>query len=52
RSLVQVIIDKNPRITTVVNKVDTISTQFRTFPMEVVAGEDNTEVRQGVVRGG
>ncbi|CAN0425635.1 unnamed protein product [Pylaiella littoralis] len=40
----QVIIDKNPRITTVVNKVDTISTQFRTFPMEVVAGEPNTEV--------
>lgn len=28
-------------------KVDTISTQFRTFPMEVVAGEPNTEVKSG-----
>lgn len=26
-------------------KIDTISTQFRTFPMEVVAGEPNTEVQ-------
>lgn len=25
-------------------KVDTISTKFRTFPMEIVAGEPNTEV--------
>lgn len=32
----------SPPWTTV--KVDTISTQFRTFPMEVVAGEPNTEV--------
>ena len=28
-------------------KVDTISTRFRTFPMEVIAGEDDTEVRDG-----
>ncbi|CAN0408330.1 unnamed protein product, partial [Scytosiphon promiscuus] len=32
RVIGQVIIDKNQRVTTVVNKVDTISTQFRTFP--------------------
>ncbi|CAM9621756.1 unnamed protein product [Scytosiphon promiscuus] len=44
RVIGQVIIDKNQRVTTVVNKVDTISTQFRTFPMEIVAGEPNTQV--------
>ena len=41
----QVLLEKNaPRIRTVVNKVGTIETQFRTFPMEVLAGDDDTVV--------
>eukprot|EP00455_Lapot_gusevi_P007806 TRINITY_DN13345_c0_g1_i1.p1 TRINITY_DN13345_c0_g1~~TRINITY_DN13345_c0_g1_i1.p1 ORF type:complete len:487 (-),score=117.51 TRINITY_DN13345_c0_g1_i1:132-1568(-) len=45
----QVILDKNfPRIRSVVNKTSHIVNQFRVFPMELLAGEDNyqTEVRQ------
>lgn len=40
----QVIIDKNPNIRTVINKVGTIETEFRTFPIELLAGENNYNV--------
>eukprot|EP00501_MAST-03F_sp_TOSAG23-6_P001310 GSMAST32.ASY1.ANO1.1358.1 assembled CDS len=41
----EVFLEKNsPRIRTVVNKVGTIQTKFRTFPMEILAGEDDTIV--------
>ena len=37
----QVLLDKNtPRIRSVVNKVESISNEFRVFPMEVLAGEE------------
>jgi len=39
----EIILAKNPRIKTVVNKVGQIENQFRTFQMEVLAGEDNFE---------
>ncbi|KAI0308271.1 Met-10+ like-protein-domain-containing protein [Multifurca ochricompacta] len=37
----QVILDKNKRLRTVVNKLDSIDTQFRFFQMELLAGEPN-----------
>lgn len=37
----QVILDKNGKIETVVDKVSSIATKFRTFPMKVIAGRDN-----------
>lgn len=40
----QVLLDKNPSCKTVVNKVGKIDTVFRTFEMELLAGEDNTIV--------
>jgi tRNA (guanine37-N1)-methyltransferase len=40
----QVIIDKNRKIRTVVNKMGSIANQFRTFQMEVLAGEDDLMV--------
>lgn len=39
----QVLMDKNPRLKTVINKLGTIENEFRVFDMEVLAGEDNTE---------
>ena len=43
----EVIIAKNPVIRTVITKVGNIKTKFRTFDMEVIAGEDNTEATVG-----
>mmetsp|Transcript_4741 Transcript_4741/g.7964 ORF Transcript_4741/g.7964 Transcript_4741/m.7964 type:complete len:495 (-) Transcript_4741:65-1549(-) len=40
----QVILDKNPKLRTVVNKIGQIETEFRTFPMEVLAGDNDFEV--------
>ena len=41
----QVLLEKNaPQIKTVVNKVGEITNEFRTFPMEVVAGVDDLQV--------
>lgn len=42
----QVILDKNPNIRTVVDKVGSIDTVFRTFSMKVLAGDDNLIVEQ------
>jgi tRNA (guanine37-N1)-methyltransferase len=39
-----VIVDKNPNIRTVVNKVGQIETEYRTFPLEVIAGDDDMMV--------
>ncbi|SCU79673.1 LADA_0B02410g1_1 [Lachancea dasiensis] len=42
----QVILDKNSKIETVVDKVDSIATKFRTFHMQVLAGKDDLVVEQ------
>lgn len=45
----QVLLDKHyPTIKTVINKTGTIENEFRTFPMEVIAGQDSfdCEVRE------
>ncbi|XP_069589748.1 tRNA (guanine(37)-N1)-methyltransferase isoform X1 [Ranitomeya imitator] len=44
----QVILDKNPGITSVVNKTNTIDSTYRNFQMEVLAGEENmmTKVKE------
>ena len=49
----QVLLEKNaPRIRTVVNKVESISNEFRVFPMEVLAGDESlvTTVRENGCR--
>lgn len=42
----QVILDKNPTIKTVVDKLDTISNKYRVFDMKLIAGEDNFMTEQ------
>lgn len=42
----QVILDKNSKVETVVDKVDTIDTKFRTFKMKVLAGKEDLVVEQ------
>lgn len=42
----QVILDKNSKIETVVDKVDTIDAKFRTFKMNVLAGKEDFIVEQ------
>ncbi|KAH8835565.1 Met-10+ like-protein-domain-containing protein [Flagelloscypha sp. PMI_526] len=37
----QIILDKNPNIRTVVNKLDTIDNKFRFFKMEILAGDQD-----------
>ncbi|KAI8467486.1 MAG: Met-10+ like-protein-domain-containing protein [Monoraphidium minutum] len=48
----QVLVDKNPHITTVVNKLGTIENEYRVFDMEVLAGDPSfeTEVVQHGLR--
>ncbi|KAF3933999.1 hypothetical protein ABW19_dt0209975 [Dactylella cylindrospora] len=45
--IAQVILDKNKNVKTVVRKLEDVgaTSEFRTFPMEIVAGEPNTKVR-------
>ena len=44
--IAQVLVDKNPTITTVINKLDSIEpeSQYRTFEYEVLAGDRSLEV--------
>lgn len=42
----QVILDKNPKVETVVDKLDSIDTKFRTFEMKVLAGKPDMMVEQ------
>lgn len=37
----QVMIDKNPGITSAVNKINSIDNTYRNFQMEVLSGEEN-----------
>ncbi|SCU98269.1 LAFA_0G16732g1_1 [Lachancea sp. 'fantastica'] len=42
----QVILDKNSKVETVVDKTDSIDTKFRTFRMQILAGRDDLVVEQ------
>lgn len=42
----QVILDKNSKVETVVDKIDSIGSKFRTFQMDVLAGKDDLLVEQ------
>ena len=44
--IAEIILDKNPQIRTVINKIDEVGehSEFRTFNFEVLAGERNTNV--------
>ena len=48
----QLILDKNPSLVTVVNKVGKIDNVYRTYEMEILAGEENYNVehKEGNVR--
>jgi len=48
----QVILEKTANVATVVNKTGIIESQFRTFPMEVLAGKDdmNVELKMNGIR--
>lgn len=45
----KVLLDKNPKLKTVVNKTGAIENEWRVLPMEVIAGDDTTvtQLRQG-----
>ncbi|KAK6519531.1 tRNA(m(1)G37)methyltransferase [Arthrobotrys megalospora] len=45
-AIAQVIIDKNPGVETVVSKIEDVGShsEFRTFPMEILAGKADTQV--------
>jgi tRNA (guanine37-N1)-methyltransferase len=44
--LAEILLDKNPAVKTVINKVENVGTEdiFRTFPYELLAGPDNLNV--------
>ena len=42
--IAQIVLDKTNRCRTVVNKVGDISSVYRTYPLEVLAGDDDTRV--------
>ena len=48
----QLILDKNPSLSTVINKVGKIDNVYRTYDMEILAGEENYNVehKEGNVR--
>ena len=48
----QLVLDKNPSVVTVVNKVGKIENVYRTYTMEVIAGEENFNVehKEGNIR--